>query len=72
MHSKSFDSPYNLDPWFEPQIFFFSIDTKMQVSVELTEWIVIHPNHMSQKVRSFVQLIQKVGGPQGFKVPEPH
>ncbi|KAK4016032.1 hypothetical protein OUZ56_030995 [Daphnia magna] len=47
-------------------------NTKMQVSVELTEWIVIHPNHMSQKVRSFVQLIQKVGGPQGFKVPEPH
>jgi|688.fasta_scaffold394308_2 aubergine-like protein len=43
----------------------------MSVSVKLENWIVIHPNMMSQQVRNFVRLIQRVGGPQGFNVPEP-
>ncbi|XP_046439550.1 piwi-like protein Siwi [Daphnia pulex] len=46
-------------------------NTKMQVSVRLDHWLVIHPNSMGQQVRSFVQLIKRVGGPQGFNVPEP-
>jgi hypothetical protein len=43
----------------------------MAVSAEFKEWIVILPSRMNQQVRHFVKLIQQVGLPQGFNVPEP-
>ncbi|EFX83177.1 Aubergine/Piwi-like protein copy E [Daphnia pulex] len=44
---------------------------KMAVSAEFKEWIVILPSRMNQQVRHFVKLLQQVGLPQGFNVPEP-
>ena len=43
----------------------------MPVTAELKHWLVVLPSDMSQRVRSFVQLIRRVGGSQNFQVPEP-
>ncbi|KAI9556445.1 Aubergine/Piwi-like protein copy E [Daphnia sinensis] len=45
--------------------------TKMYVSMNLNNWIVLHPRAMGDKVRSFVHQLKTVGGPQGVHVAEP-
>ncbi len=44
----------------------------MCVSVKMAEWIVVYPTKLNSQVRSFVNMMKRVGGPQGFDVPEPH
>ena len=49
----------------------FLKEKKMCVSVELRNWIVLYPIQMDSQIRKFVGMIQQVGRPQGFNVPEP-
>lgn len=41
------------------------------VSVQLKRWVVVYPGQMDRDVRSFVGMMQKVGGPHNFQVPQP-
>ncbi|XP_046635666.1 piwi-like protein Siwi isoform X2 [Daphnia pulicaria] len=45
---------------------------KMCVSVKMAEWIVVYPTKLNSQVRSFVNMMKRVGEPQGFHLPEPH
>ncbi|XP_045030836.1 piwi-like protein Siwi isoform X2 [Daphnia magna] len=46
-------------------------DKKMYASVNLNNWIVLHPRATTDKIRSFVKQIKTVGDPQGVHVSEP-
>lgn len=47
-------------------------DARMPVTVAMKNWVVLHPIYMAQPIRSFVQLMKKVGMQVNFIIPEPN